>query len=144
MTTDDTGQPHKDITVHADGDDAAKLAELLNLAGIHQSEQSCSSCGQSPCGCGDQMVDENSPSNAPDTVFASVDQVAGPQYGGGPNAPHQMINPADATFNPPGDMGQSTVNAGPGARRVPGTTNENKQADLGMSLYKELQQFKGK
>ena len=144
MTTDDTGQPHKDITVHADGDDAAKLAELLNLAGIHQSEQSCSSCGQSPCGCGGQMVDENSPSNAPDTVFASVDQVAGPQYGGGPNAPHVMINPADPTFNPPGDMGQSTVNAGPGASRVPGTTNENKQADLGMSLYKELQQFKGK
>jgi len=151
MTTDDTGQPHKDITVHADGDDAAKLAELLNLAGIHQSEQSCSSCGQSPCGCNDQMVDEedqnitiNAPSNSPDPVFATVNQVAGPNTGGGPNAPHVMINPADATFNPPGDMGQSTVNAGPGARRVPGTTNENKQADLGMSLYKELQQFKGK
>ena len=144
MSTDDTGQPHKDITVHADGDDAAKLAELLNLAGIQQSNQSCSSCGQSPCGCGDQMVDENSPSNAPDTVFASVDQVVGPQYGGGPNAPHQMINPADSTFNPPGDMAQDTINAGPGARRLPATTNENKQADLGMSLYKELQQFKGK
>ena len=145
MTTDDTGQPHKDITVHADGDDAAKLAELLNLAGIHQSNQSCSSCGQSPCGCGGQMVDENSPANAPDTVFASVDQVVGPQYGGGPNAPHQMINPADPTFNPPGDMAQDTVNAGPGARRLPATTvHEGTQADLGMSLYKELQQFKGK
>ena len=144
MTTDDTGQPHKDITVHADGDDAAKLAELLNLAGIHRSEQSCSSCGQSPCGCGGQMVDENSPSNEPDPVFASVDQVAGPNTGGGPNAPHVMINPADPTFNPPGDMAQDTVNAGPGARRLPATTNEGIQADLGMSLYKELQQFKGK
>jgi len=151
MRTDDTGQPHKDITVHADGDDAAKLAELLNLAGIHRSEQSCSSCGQSPCGCNGQMVDEedqnitiNAPSNSPDPVFATVNQVAGPNTGGGPNAPHVMINPADATFNPPGDMGQSTVSAGPGARRVPGTTNENKQADLGMSLYKELQKFKGK
>jgi hypothetical protein len=126
------------------GDDAAKLVELLNLAGIHQSNQSCSSCGQSPCGCGGQMVDENSLANGPDPVFASVDQVAGPQYGGGPNAPHVMINPADPTFNPPGDMAQDTVNAGPGARRLPATTNEGIQADLGMSLYKELQQFKGK
>jgi hypothetical protein len=77
-------------------------------------------------------------------VFATVNQVAGPNTGGGPNAPHVMINPADPTFNPPGDMAQDTVNAGPGARRLPATTNEGTQADLGMSLYKELQQFKGK
>jgi len=143
MSTDDTGQPHKDITVHADGDDAAKLAELLNLAGIHQSEQSCSSCGQSPCDCGGQMVDENSPSNEPDPVFASVDQVAGPNTGGGIDGPHTERNE-----NNPGDNPMSYEHPTPNQKGyMPGATNtynESKQADLGMSLYKELQQFKGK
>jgi len=143
MSTDDTGQPHKDITVHADGDDAAKLAELLNLAGIHRSEQSCSSCGQSPCGCGGQMVDENSPSNEPDPVFASVDQVAGPNTGGGIDGPHTERNE-----NNPGDNPMAYKHPTPDPKGyMPGATNtynESKQADLGMSLYKELQQFKGK
>lgn len=60
--------PSKNLTVTASGDDAEKLAALLQLAGMPQHEQSCDSCGQSPCGCesmdesyGDTTATENKP-----------------------------------------------------------------------------------
>lgn len=56
------GHPgNKSITVNADGEDAERLAELLKMAGVsqHSGDESCSSCGSSPCGC--DMIDENDP-----------------------------------------------------------------------------------
>jgi hypothetical protein len=61
MNTSPDGQPGKNITISADGDDADKLAALLKMAGIsgHDNAESCDTCGQAPCGC--EELDENSP-----------------------------------------------------------------------------------
>ena len=75
------GQEHKNITVNADGEDADRLAELLQMAGLSQQSSSCSSCGSSPCGC--DMVDENDP-NWPSNTETSDNAL---QYSGGLNGP---------------------------------------------------------
>jgi hypothetical protein len=62
MGTDDgSGETRKSITVTADGDDADKLAELLKMAGLGGQVETCPTCGEANCGCGAEMVDENSP-----------------------------------------------------------------------------------
>jgi hypothetical protein len=55
MSTGADGNPTKNITISADGDDAEQLAKLLSLAGVYKS--ACTKCGQSPCGC-EETVDE--------------------------------------------------------------------------------------
>jgi hypothetical protein len=78
----DDGHPgNKSITVNADGEDAERLAELLQMAGLSQQSGSCSSCGSSPCGC--DMVDENDP-NWPSNTETSDNAL---QYSGGLNGP---------------------------------------------------------
>ena len=60
MNTGPDGQPSKNITVSADGEDAESLAQLLKMAGINgQSQEACPACGSSDCGC--ESIDENSP-----------------------------------------------------------------------------------
>jgi hypothetical protein len=81
MNNDDHGGPRQSLTVTATDDDAVMLAGLLKMAGmgndddhmhdmtgddsdmhaIHNmgDEEACSSCGSSPCGCDDQMMDED-------------------------------------------------------------------------------------
>jgi len=76
------GHPgNKSITVNADGEDAERLAELLKMAGVSQHEETCSSCGSSPCGC--DMIDENNP-NWPTDTETSDNAL---QYSGGLNGP---------------------------------------------------------
>jgi len=75
------GEQHKNITVNADGEDADRLAELLKMAGVSQHEETCSSCGASPCGC--DMIDENDP-NWPSNTETSDNAL---QYSGGLNGP---------------------------------------------------------
>jgi hypothetical protein len=75
------GEDRKNITVNADGEDADRLAELLQMAGMSQQSSSCSSCGSSPCGC--DMIDENNP-NWP-TDSETNDNAM--QYSGGLNGP---------------------------------------------------------
>jgi hypothetical protein len=75
------GEDRKNITVNADGEDADRLAELLQMAGISQQSSSCSSCGSSPCGC--DMIDENNP-NWPSDTETSDNAM---QYSGGLNGP---------------------------------------------------------
>ena len=74
------GQEHKNITVNADGEDADRLAELLQMAGISQQSSGCG-CGQSPCGC--DVIDENDP-NWPSNTETSDNAL---QYSGGLNGP---------------------------------------------------------
>jgi hypothetical protein len=81
MNNDDHGGPRQSLTVTATDDDAVMLAGLLKMAGMGQDdehmhdmgdndsqmlaiqtmgdEEACSSCGSSPCGCDDQMMDED-------------------------------------------------------------------------------------
>jgi phage anti-repressor protein len=84
MSTGEDGQARKNITVSADGEDADKLAELLKMAGLGAQDHgdSCSSCGTSPCGCAEQ-VDENQP-DWPTNTETSDDAL---QYSGGLNKP---------------------------------------------------------
>ena len=69
----DSTEGGKSLTITATDEDALKLAGLLKNAGLGggegmgqemgQSEESCSSCGMSSCGCGDvhEALDENNP-----------------------------------------------------------------------------------
>ena len=77
---DEHGEGRKNITVNADGEDADRLAELLQMAGLSQQSSGCG-CGQSPCGC--DMVDENDP-NWPSNTETSDNAL---QYSGGLNGP---------------------------------------------------------
>ena len=86
------------VTVTATDEDAAKLASLLKMAGIGgamgSDDHACPSCGGSPCGCAEQ-VDENQP-DWPTNTETSDDAL---QYSGGLNKPKRDVA---------GD-GQSTV-----------------------------------
>ena len=81
MNNDDHGGPKKSLTVTATDEDAVMLSSLLKMAGLGNDddhmhdmtdddsqmlaiqtmgdEDACSSCGSSPCGCDDQMMDED-------------------------------------------------------------------------------------
>ena len=53
------------LTVNATDEDAVQLAQLLKMAGLGGGEESCSSCGQSSCGC-DHIDEELANSPAPE------------------------------------------------------------------------------
>jgi hypothetical protein len=80
MSTDAQGQPSKNITISADGEDADKLAELLKMAGLG-GDTTCPTCGNADCGC--EELDENSP-DWPTNTETSDDAM---QYSGGLNGP---------------------------------------------------------
>jgi hypothetical protein len=83
MNAGTDGQPSKNITVSADGEDAEALAALLKMAGIsgHSDSESCDTCGKAPCGC--EALDENSP-DWPTNTETSDNAL---QYSGGLNGP---------------------------------------------------------
>jgi hypothetical protein len=74
----------KSINVSADGADAEKLAEILKLAGMGAPAGACDSCGQSPCGCHEQ-VSENQPDWPTDTVTTDADDPHLRRFSGGLN-----------------------------------------------------------
>jgi hypothetical protein len=81
MSQGQDGQPTKNITVSADGDDAESLAQLLKMAGLGGGSEACPTCGKSDCGC--EELDENSP-DWPTNTETSDDAL---QYSGGLNGP---------------------------------------------------------
>jgi hypothetical protein len=81
MNSGPDGQPTKNITVSADGDDAEALAALLKMAGISGNSDTCPACGKAPCGC--EELDENSP-DWPTNTETSDNAM---QYSGGLNGP---------------------------------------------------------
>lgn len=129
------GELHKSITVTADGDDADKLAQLLNLAGMQSADAGCG-CGQTPCGCsqvdeayGDTEPTENKPDYPTDEETTGEDDELLRRWAGG--------------LNKPKSTGQTTIPV------IASQTNrqfsEQAVADkLGMNLYAELKQFKSK
>ncbi len=127
------GENHKSITVTADGDDADKLAQLLNLAGLPSSDTGCG-CGQTPCGCsqveeayGDTDPTENKPDYPTDAETTGEDDELLRRWAGG--------------LNKPKSTGQTTVPVI--ASQTDRQVSEQATADkLGMSLYAELKQFK--
>jgi len=82
MSAGEEGEPRKSITVTADGPEADQLAQLLKMAGMNAQEQeSCDTCGNTPCGC--ESLDENSP-DWPTNTETSDNAL---QYSGGLNGP---------------------------------------------------------
>jgi hypothetical protein len=74
MSTGQDGEPTKNITISADGEDADRLADLLKMAGLGGNQEQS---------CGSEMVDENSP-DWPTNTETSDDAM---QYSGGLNGP---------------------------------------------------------
>ena len=89
ISTSTEGSPS--VSVSATDDDAAKLAQMLRAAGIgtgmeQQGQHACPTCGQEPCGCAEQ-VDENQP-DWPTNTETSDDAL---QYSGGLNKPKTTV-----------------------------------------------------
>ena len=127
MSTDEHGEPHKSVTVTADGDDADKLAELLKMAGLGGQglAATCDACGQTPCGCA-EVVDENKPDWPTDTeTLAAQPELR--TYSGGLNGPKST--------------GQTTVPVIAGQLRRQTSMEEN--VELERSLFKTWKNYKG-
>ena len=127
MSTDEHGEPHKSVTVTADGDDADKLAELLKMAGLggQSHAATCDACGQTPCGCA-EVVDENSPDWPTDTeTLAAQPELR--TYSGGLNGPKST--------------GQTTIPVIAGQLRRQTSMEEN--VKLERSLFKTWKNYKG-
>jgi hypothetical protein len=82
MSADQDGK--KSLTVTATDDDAVKLSQLLNLAGIGGQSQGydsvCPGCGSSDCGC-DQMQ-EDLANSAENTMYTDTDYMVNGLSGG--------------------------------------------------------------
>jgi hypothetical protein len=127
MSTDQNGEPHKSITVSAEGAEADVLAQLLKAAGIdHQgSEEGCGTCGATPCGC-DQQVDENSPDWPTNTETLAADPNLRTYSGG---------------LNGPKSTGQTTIPVVASQLRRQASMEEN--VELERSLFKTWKNYKG-
>ena len=122
MTQGEDGQPHKSITVSAEGEEAENLAQLLRLAGMHQQpEESCPTRGSAPCGC-----DENVAENAPDWPTNPESSPNAMQYSGGLNGPKST--------------GQTTIPVIAGQRQRTSTMEEN--VTIERSLFKLFNAYK--
>ena len=115
-STDSEG--HSSLSVSATDEDAAKLAQLLKLAGMGSEgyEEVCPACGSSECGC-EEQVDEELANSADNTEYAGIDTMTKTLSGG---------------LNGPKTTGQTTapvVNRDP-ARGSVGPMSENKEAKL--------------
>lgn len=120
MSTDANGQPSKNITVSAEGEDAEALAALLKMAGIGGSGDSCPACGKGSCGC--EELDENSP-DWPTNTETSDDAM---QYSGGLNGPKST--------------GQTTVPVV--ASQLRRQVSMEESVELERSLFKLYKEFK--
>jgi hypothetical protein len=126
MSTDENGEPHKSITVSAEGAEADMLAQLLKAAGIdHQGGESCSTCGATPCGC-EQQVDENSPDWPTNTETLATDPNLRTYSGG---------------LNGPKSTGQSTTPVV--ASQLRRQVSMEESVELERSLFKTWKNYKG-
>ena len=126
MSTDQNGEPHKSITVSAEGAEADVLAQLLKAAGIdHQGSESCPTCGSTSCGC-DQQVDENSPDWPTNSETLDADPNLRTYSGG---------------LNGPKSTGQSTTPVLTSQMRRQASMEES--VELERSLFKTWKNYKG-
>jgi hypothetical protein len=123
MNTGPDGQPSKNITVSADGEDAEALATLLKMAGIGHKEEACDSCGKSPCGC--EELDENSPDWPTNTEKMDADPNLRTYSGG---------------LNGPKSTGQTTIPVIASQLRRQASMDES--VELERSLFKLYQNYK--
>jgi len=118
MTQDEHGEPHKSITVTADGEQADALAQLLKAAGIeHQAH-----------GCGEEL-EENEMDWPTDEQTLKADPELNTYAGG---------------LNGPKSTGQSTtVGGGLPNMQLRRQHSMEESVELERSLFKNWQQYKG-
>lgn len=137
MSVDEHGEPRKSVSVNAEGEDAEKLAQLLNLAGIVSKADGHSDCGcgTTPCSC-DEMVDENAPDwpTQPETTGGDDPQMT--RWAGGLNKPKETGQTTAPVVNRDPRRGS----AGPSEYY----SDVNESADIGMKLYQEYKSYKAK
>jgi len=123
MNTGPDGNPTKNITVSADGEDAEALAMLLKMAGISggQKEETCPTCGSADCGC--ESIDENSPDWPTNKEKIDADPNLRTYSGG---------------LNGPKSTGQTTVPVVASQER----RLHSESVDLERSLFKLYQNYK--
>lgn len=137
MSIDEHGEPRKTVSVNAEGEDAEKLAELLNLAGIVSKAEhhgDCG-CGTTPCSC-EEIVDENAPDwpTQPETTGGDDPQMT--RWAGGLNKPKETGQTTAPVVNRDprrGSFGPVEYNA-----------SVNESSDIDMKLYQEYKNFKAK
>jgi len=110
------------ITIRADGDDAAKLMQLLKLAGLGQS--TCPTCGSAPCGC--EELEENAPDWPTNTETLAADPELRTYSGG---------------LNGPKSTGQTTVPVVASQLRRQASMEES--VELERTLFKTWKNYKG-
>jgi hypothetical protein len=124
MASGPDGNPTKNITVSADGEDAEALAMLLKMAGIGGQDKPCASCGQAKCGC--EMVDENSPDWPTNTETLDAEPNLRTYSGG---------------LNGPKSTGQTTIPVV--ASQLRRQVSMEESAELERSLFKTWKNYKG-
>jgi hypothetical protein len=79
MNADQDGR--KSLTVTATDDDADQLAQILKMSGLGgSSDDACSTCGKSGCGC--EQMEEDLANSADNTVYADTDYMVNGITGG--------------------------------------------------------------
>jgi hypothetical protein len=114
---DDMGQG---VVIRADGEEVAKLMQLLKLAGL----EGCSGCGKAPCGC--DSLEENSPDWPTNTEKLDAEPNLRTYSGG---------------LNGPKSTGQTTVPVVASQLRRQASMEESVKIER--SLFKNWQQYKG-
>jgi hypothetical protein len=117
-------QGKKSISVNATEQDAEALADLLKMAGLGNSEETCSACGKSTCGC--EELDENSPDWPTDTETLAADPELRTYSGG---------------LNGPKSTGQTTVPVVASQLRRQASMEES--VELERTLFKTWKNYKG-
>jgi hypothetical protein len=110
------------ITIRADGDDAAKLMQLLKLAGL--GENTCPTCGSAPCGC--EELEENAPDWPTNTETLAADPELRTYSGG---------------LNGPKSTGQTTVPVV--ASQLRRQVSMEESVELERTLFKTWKNYKG-
>jgi hypothetical protein len=114
------------ITITADGEEAAKLMMLLKLAGLEsQIPATCPTCGATPCAC-DEIVDENSPDWPTNTEKLDAEPNLRTYSGG---------------LNGPKSTGQTTVPVVASQLRRQKSMEES--VELERTLFKTWKNYKG-
>jgi hypothetical protein len=78
MSADQDGK--KSLTVTATDDDADQLAQILKMSGLGSSEEACSTCGKSGCGC--EQMEEDLANSADNTMYADTNYMVNGITGG--------------------------------------------------------------
>ena len=147
-----TDEGQNSVTVTATDEDAAKLSELLKMAGLFSSggysavdtddSNTCEACGghegMHEAGCSGRDMVEEELANSPDETYADMDTILN-KIAGGLNGPKRQINPNNMGDNP---MAMSKLGKGPASLNL-GETMQQVQEETEQRLADLYKNYKG-